>query len=153
MMVVSHGFSILIGMDQTIHQRLINFAVYCLHYYAVAKVNNVDYTHPYSSLISKITNTRMSFIPRDQLRSVHRQMKLWVHHLHHQNLVYRQLWETFHGLNPKWNSLLMIFFVIVSHLIIQEIELFGYKCLIDILRSHRFFTGTGYTTSHGWLFS
>jgi hypothetical protein len=91
MMVISHGFSILIDMDQTIRQRLINFEVYCLHYYAVAKVNNDDQPHPNSSLISKIINIRMPFIPRDQLESLHRQMRLLVHHLHHQNLVYQQL--------------------------------------------------------------
>lgn len=54
MMVIFHGFSILIDMDQTIHQRMINFEVYSLHYYVVAKVNNYDHqTHWNIKLILK----------------------------------------------------------------------------------------------------
>lgn len=88
MTVVSHEVSILIDMDQTIRQQLINFEVYCLHYYAVAKLNNDDHSHPNSSLIPMIITTPMLFLPHDQLESMYRQMWEWVHHPHHQNLGY-----------------------------------------------------------------
>ena len=64
MLVIFHGFSILIDVDQTIRQRMIDFEVYCLHYYVVAKVNNDDdnkQTHGNMDLIFKTKRRRQSF--------------------------------------------------------------------------------------------